>query len=98
VALTERRNFRTGPFEGKDVPCCDEERSALHEQASILGRVRIPGAGAAGHAATRDIEAVRADFPRVRAAAYLDNASCHLLSVHSAAALHRYMDWASGEI
>jgi len=45
-----------------------------------------------------DFAAVRADFPRARAAAYLDNASCHPLSVHSAAALHRYTDWETNEV
>jgi selenocysteine lyase/cysteine desulfurase len=45
-----------------------------------------------------DFAAVRADFPRARAAAYFDNASCHPLSVHSAAALHRYIDWATNEV
>jgi selenocysteine lyase/cysteine desulfurase len=45
-----------------------------------------------------DFHAVRADFPRATTAAYLDNASCHPLSVHVAAALHRYVDWATHEV
>jgi selenocysteine lyase/cysteine desulfurase len=45
-----------------------------------------------------DFNAVRLDFPRATAAAYLDNASCHPLSVHSAAALHRYIDWATHNV
>ena len=45
-----------------------------------------------------DFEAVRNDFPRARTAAYFDNASSHPLSVHSAAALHRYIDWVTHEV
>lgn len=45
-----------------------------------------------------DLAAVRADFPRARTAAYLDNASSHPLSVHSAAALHRYVSWLTDEV
>ena len=45
-----------------------------------------------------DFDAVRADFPRVRHEAYLDCASCHPLSVHSASALHRYIDWETNEV
>ena len=45
-----------------------------------------------------DFSAVREDFPRARTAAYLDNASCHPLSVHAAAALHRYIDWAAKDV
>ncbi|MFA6107981.1 MAG: aminotransferase class V-fold PLP-dependent enzyme [Candidatus Latescibacterota bacterium] len=45
-----------------------------------------------------DFAAVRADFPRARTAAYLDNASSHPLSVHSAAALHRYVSWLTDEV
>ena len=45
-----------------------------------------------------DFAAVRADFPRARTAAYFDNASSHPLSVHSAAALHRYVDWLSHQV
>jgi selenocysteine lyase/cysteine desulfurase len=45
-----------------------------------------------------DFAAVRADFPRARTAAYFDNASSHPLSVHSAAALHRYVGWLTDEV
>ncbi|MBK9170656.1 MAG: aminotransferase class V-fold PLP-dependent enzyme [Bryobacterales bacterium] len=48
--------------------------------------------------AKRGFAAVRDDFPRARSAAYLDNASCHPLSVHSAAAVHRYIDWETNEV
>ena len=48
--------------------------------------------------APTDFDAVRADFPRASTAAYLDNASCHPLSVHVAAALHRYIDWATCDV
>ena len=47
---------------------------------------------------TPDFDAVRNDFPRARTAAYFDNASSHPLSVHSAAALHRYIDWVTHEV
>ena len=42
---------------------------------------------------TPDFAAVREDFPRARTRAYFDNASSHPISVQSAAALHRYVDW-----
>ena len=45
-----------------------------------------------------DFDAVRNDFPRAKTAAYFDNASSHPLSVHSAAALHRYIDWVTHEV
>ena len=45
-----------------------------------------------------DFDRVRADFPRAATAAYFDNASSHPLSVHSAAALRRYVDWLEQEI
>ncbi len=45
-----------------------------------------------------DLAKVRADFPRAAKAAYFDNASCHPLSVHSAAAIHRYIDWETNEV
>lgn len=47
---------------------------------------------------TPDFAAVRLDFPRARTAAYFDNASSHPLSVHSAAALHRYVEWLTHEV
>jgi len=45
-----------------------------------------------------DFAAIRNDFPRARTATYFDNASSHPLSVHSAAALHRYVDWLTHEV
>ena len=45
-----------------------------------------------------DFDAIRNDFPRAKTAAYFDNASSHPLSVHSAAALHRYIDWVTHEV
>ncbi|MFH1567050.1 MAG: aminotransferase class V-fold PLP-dependent enzyme [Gemmatimonadota bacterium] len=45
-----------------------------------------------------DFDRVRADFPRARTAAYFDNASSHPLSVHSAAALHRYVEWLTHDL
>ena len=60
----------------------------MNEQATTL-------AAANG---TPDFDAVRNDFPRARTAAYFDNASSHPLSVHSAAALHRYIDWVTHEV
>jgi len=45
-----------------------------------------------------DFAAVREDFPRARTLAYFDNASSHPLSVQSAAALHRYVDWLTHDI
>ena len=47
---------------------------------------------------TPNFDAIRNDFPRARTAAYFDNASSHPLSVHSAAALHRYIDWVTHEV
>lgn len=47
---------------------------------------------------TPDFDLIRNDFPRARTAAYFDNASSHPLSVHSAAALHRYIDWITNEM
>lgn len=45
-----------------------------------------------------DFDSVRQDFPRARTAAYFDNASSHPISVHSAAALHRYVDWVTHNV
>ena len=45
-----------------------------------------------------DFEAIRAEFPRAATAAYFDNASSHPLSRGSAAALHRYVDWATHNV
>ncbi len=72
-----------------------------------MNRRQFLGTAAALSAASRsapaaatevDFEAVRADFPRARTAAYFDCASSHPLSVHSAAALHRYVDWAAHQV
>ena len=43
-------------------------------------------------------DSVRLDFPRARTMAYFDNASSHPISVHSAAALHRYVEWMTHDI
>ena len=53
---------------------------------------------AAGAGKSIDFEAVRADFPRTRSGAYFDCASSHPLSVQSAAALHRYVDWVTHQV
>ncbi|MGD0409797.1 MAG: aminotransferase class V-fold PLP-dependent enzyme [Candidatus Limnocylindrales bacterium] len=45
-----------------------------------------------------DFSRVRADFPRSRTGVYFDNASSHPLSVHSAAAVHRLIDWETHEV
>ncbi len=45
-----------------------------------------------------DFDKIRADFPRARTAAYFDNASSHPLSVHSANALRRYVDWLEHDV
>ena len=61
----------------------------------------LAGAAATSAAATAgppDFTKVRADFPRAAKAAYFDNASCHPLSVHAAAAIHRYIDWETNEV
>ncbi len=41
---------------------------------------------------------VREDFPRARTMAYFDNASSHPISMHSAAALHRYVEWVTHDV
>ena len=41
---------------------------------------------------------VREDFPRARTMAYFDNASSHPISVQSAAALHRYVEWVMNDV
>ena len=43
-------------------------------------------------------DAVREDFPRARTMAYFDNASSHPISVQSAAALHRYVEWVTHDV
>ena len=62
-------------------------RQSLDRDAAVVSSDEAP-----------DFDVVRADFPRARTAAYFDNASSHPLSVHSAAALHRYIDWATYEV
>ncbi len=64
-----------------------------------LNRTAVTAAEIAREPSTvPDFDAVRRDFPRARTAAYLDNASCHPLSVHAAAALHRYIDWTTHDV
>tara|TARA_Y100000588_G_scaffold156317_1_gene170362 strand:+ start:194 stop:1426 length:1233 start_codon:yes stop_codon:yes gene_type:complete len=58
----------------------------------------IAGRAVAPPGAAPDFDVVRDDFPRARTAAYFDNASSHPLSVHSAAALHRYINWLNYEV
>ena len=43
-------------------------------------------------------DSVREDFPRARTMAYFDNASSHPISVQSAAALHRYVEWVTHDV
>ena len=66
-----------------------------HRQLSPTGE---QPASVASPDETPDFDAIRNDFPRARTAAYFDNASSHPLSVHSAAALHRYIDWVTHEV
>ena len=66
--------------------------------ATSAASVATAAARASSGSGAPDFEAVRADFPRARTAAYFDCASSHPLSVHSAAALHRYIDWATHEV
>ncbi|MCC6344643.1 MAG: aminotransferase class V-fold PLP-dependent enzyme [Bryobacterales bacterium] len=61
----------------------------------LTGGVVAASSAAAG---SLDFESIRADFPRTRNAAYMDNASSHPISVYSSAALHRYVDWVTNEI
>ncbi len=65
-----------------------------HQMPTIDGRTTA----VASTNGVPDFDAVRNDFPRARTAAYFDNASSHPLSVHSAAALHRYIDWVTHEV
>lgn len=66
-----------------------------HHQVSSIDEQPASVTSSAGKP---DFDAVRNDFPRARIAAYFDNASSHPLSVHSAAALHRYIDWVTYEV
>jgi selenocysteine lyase/cysteine desulfurase len=62
----------------------------------LLASAAAPKLSAAGR--VFDVETIRADFPRTRTAAYFDNASCHPISVQSAAALHRFIEWNTHEV
>mgnify|MGYP001411972161 CR=1 FL=1 len=73
------------------------KRSSIARRSWLKGRP-IPVTADSTTPPPPDFHAVRADFPRATTAAYLDNASCHPLSVHVAAALHRYVDWATHEV
>ena len=64
------------------------QTSSIDEQGPVI----------ASPEGTPDFDAIRNDFPRTKTAAYFDNASSHPLSVHSAAALHRYIDWVTHEV
>ncbi len=50
------------------------------------------------NAADPDFERIREDFPRVRDEVYMDNASTHPINIYTAAALHRYTEWAKNEV
>lgn len=45
-----------------------------------------------------DFSKIREDFPRVRDEVYMDNASTHPINIYTAAALHRYTEWAKNEV
>ncbi|MBL7734205.1 MAG: aminotransferase class V-fold PLP-dependent enzyme [Chitinophagaceae bacterium] len=45
-----------------------------------------------------DFDKVRDDFPRVRDEVYMDNASTHPINIYTAAALHRYTEWAKNNV
>ena len=45
-----------------------------------------------------DFNRIREDFPRVRDEVYMDNASTHPTSIYTAAALHRYTEWAKNDV
>lgn len=45
-----------------------------------------------------DFERIRDDFPRVINEVYMDNASTHPINIYTAAALHRYAEWAKNEV
>lgn len=50
------------------------------------------------NADTPDFGKVRDDFPRVRDEVYMDNASTHPINIYTAAALHRYTEWAKNNV
>ena len=70
----------------------------LDRRGFLTGTIAAALGAAASEGRATDLESVRGDFPRTRNAAYMDNASSHPISVYSAAALHRYVDWVSNEI
>lgn len=45
-----------------------------------------------------DFDKIREDFPRIRDEVYMDNASTHPINIYTAAALHRYAEWAKNEV
>lgn len=45
-----------------------------------------------------DFRRVREHFPRVENEIYMDNASTHPINIFTAAALHRYTEWAKNEV
>src|SRR5690348_16055825 len=45
-----------------------------------------------------DFTKVRDDFPRIRNEVYMDNASTHPINIYTAAALHRYTEWAKNNV
>jgi selenocysteine lyase/cysteine desulfurase len=47
---------------------------------------------------TPDFSRIREDFPRVRSEVYMDNASTHPINIYTAAALHRYTEWAKNNV
>lgn len=73
----------------------------VNRRELLTSAIAMAGAAVSANGAsssTPDFSAVREDFPRVKTGAYFDNASCHPLSVHSATALHRYIDWETNEV
>ena len=72
----------------------------MNRRRFLSAAAALSAASSAASAAAKevDFEAVRADFPRARTAAYFDCASSHPLSVHSTAALHRYVDWVAHQV
>lgn len=72
----------------------------INRRQLLSSAVAMTSAAAAKGASsgTPDFSVVREDFPRTKTGAYFDNASCHPLSVHSAAAIHRYVDWETNEV
>ncbi|MDE0436022.1 MAG: aminotransferase class V-fold PLP-dependent enzyme [Bryobacterales bacterium] len=72
----------------------------MNRRRFLSAAAALSAASPAASAAAKevDFEAVRADFPRARTAAYFDCASSHPLSVHSTAALHRYVDWVAHQV